>query len=391
MSKLKKALSVILVAVMLISAVPMNGFALFDWIWPKVVKVELVNNVPLSNKHIQNLDSWYGTTDAYLYDIGAENQIYKLYLSNGKTIEVDNYELYGTDLLSGVLYAGVTTSVNKEECAKAIAEGRNKVNVKVTAVVYYLNDNFRLYSFDMEKEIVDEIVKDVKLIDPMPESINYDNPEESFVGKKFEVEYADGRKETLTFEDVGDSGYFLGEENISIWYGEYAYKDDITGENVYYEGLEFWYLDTLVILERKFLDNPYSTLEITDYKVNGKGGITELTYKLTYKDGTIIEKNCMFDKAITYNAGENAVIDTVDGNNITVWINSSTDSYYVYAEIGCKVWKIGSSVVSYDVQSFCDCRCHKEGFLNAIVNAFISKIWLIFGKNEYCQCGVYHW
>ena len=291
MKKIKKTLSIILVTVLLISAVPMNGFALFDWIWPEVVKVELVNNVPLSNKHIQNMDPFYGIEDVYIYDIGTENQIFKLYLSNGKTIEVDNYELFGTDLLSGVLYAGVTTRVNKEECAKAIAEGRNKVNVKVTAVVYYLNDNFRLYSFDMEKEIVDEFVKDVKLIDPMPESINYNNPAESFVGKNFEVEYADGRKETLTFEDAGDSGYFLGEENISVWYGEDTYKDDITGENVYYEGLEFWYLDTLVILERKFLDNPYSTLEITDYKVNGEGGITELTYKLTYKDGRILLSN----------------------------------------------------------------------------------------------------
>ena len=389
MKKFKKTLSIILVTVLLICAVPMQSFAAFDWIWPRVVKVDLVNDVPLSNKYIQNLDSWYGTTDTYVYDIGPERQIYKLYFSNGRTVEIDNYDLYGTDLLSGVLGAGAIMRVNREECAKAIAEGRNKVNVKVTAVVYYLNDNFRLYSFEMEKEIVDEIVKDVKLIDPMPESFNYNKLEESFVGKKFQVEYADGRKETLTFEDAGDSGYFLGDEYISIWYGEDSYKDDITGEAVYYEGIEFWYLDTLVILERKYLDNPYSALEITDYKVNGKGGITELTYKLTYKDGSIIEKHCVFDKPVDYK--EDVVIDTVDGNDITVGVNSSTDSYYVYAEIGYKVWNLDSSVVSYDIQDFCDCRCHKDGFLNAIVNAFLFKIWLIFGVNEYCQCGVYHW
>ena len=343
MKKIKKTLSILLVTVLLISAIPMNSSALFDWIWPRVVKIEFVNDIPLSNKYIQNMDPFYGIKDTYIYDIGAEKQIYKLYLSNGKTIEVDNYEFLGTDLLSGVLYAGVTMRVNKEECAKAIAEGKNKVNVRVNAVVYYLNDNFRMYSFDMKKEIVDEIVKDVKLIDPMPEIKDYNDICRTFVGKKFEVEYADGRKETLTFEDAGDSGYFLGDENISIWYGEGTYKDDITGENVYYEGLEFWYLDTLVILERKYIDCPYSAIEISDYKVNGKGGITELTYKLTYKDGSIIEKRCVFDKPVDYK--ENAIIDTVDGNDITVGVNSSTDSYYVYAEIGYSVWNLGSSVV----------------------------------------------
>ena len=77
MKKLKKTLSIVLVVIMLISAVPMQSSALFDWIWPKVVKVELVNNVPISNKYVQNSDSWFVSTDAYIYDIGEENQIYK--------------------------------------------------------------------------------------------------------------------------------------------------------------------------------------------------------------------------------------------------------------------------------------------------------------------------
>ena len=389
MKKIKKTLSIILVTVLLISAVPMNSFALFDWIWPEVVKVELVNNMPLSNKHIKNLDSWYGMADTYLYDIGTEKQIYKLYFSNGRTVEVDNYELYGTDLLSGVLYAGVTMRVSKEECAKAIAEGKNKVNVKVTAVVYYLNDNFRLYSFEMEREIVDEIVTSVELIDPMPENFNYNKPEESFVGKNFEVEYADGRKETLTLEDGGDSGYFLGDEYISMWYGEDSIIDKTTGETKHYVGLEFWYLDTLVILERKYIDCPYSTIEISDYKVNGKGGVTELTYKLTYKDGRIIEKHCVFDKPIDYK--EDVVIDTVDGNDITIGTNGSIDSYYIYAEIGYAIWNVNEAVEAYDIENFCDCRCHKRDLLNIIVNSFICKVWEIFRINEYCQCGKFHW
>lgn len=389
MKNLKKTLSVILVAILLISAVPMQSFAAFDWIWPKVVKVEFVNNVPLSNKHIQNLDSWYGTSDAYVYDVSTEKQIYKLYFSNGRTVEIDNNELYGTDLLSGVLYAGTVVHVNREECAKAIAEGKNTVNVSISVVVYYVNDNFKIYSFEMEKEIVDEIVKSVELIDAMPESFDTSYPEKSFVGKKFEIEYGDGNKEVLEFEFMGDNGYYLGNEPVYMWYGEDKYIDETTGETVYFEGIQFDYIDEFVVLDKKLIPCPYSSVEITDYKLDSSvAGITELTYKLTYKDDRVVEKTLTFDKALTY--AESKVIDTVDGNDINLYVEAWADSYCIELGIGNYIWEI-TDYVEGDLVNFCDCRCHKNELLNIIVHTLICKVWEIFRINEYCKCGDWHW
>ena len=389
MKKLKKTLSIVLVVIMLISAVPMQSSALFDWIWPKVVKVELVNNVPISNKYIQNVDSWYGTTDTYVYDIGAENQIYKLYFSNGRTVEIDNYELYGTDLISGVLYAGTVVRVNREECAKAIAEGKNKVNASISVVVYYLNDNFKLYNFDIEKEIVDEIVTSVELIDTMPESYDEEYPEKSFVGKKFEVEYSDGRKEVLAVEDKGDDGFYLGKEPIYMWYGQDSYVDTHTGETMYFKGIQFDYIDEQVILDKILLLCPYSNFEITNYKLNGKGGVISVTYKLIYKDGRVIEKTCNFDEPI--GSDDFRVIDTVDGNDITLGAYAwSTEEYGIQSWIGYEIWNLYVDIEG-NIVDFCDCRCHKDGFINNIVYSFLCRIWEIFRIKEYCQCGIYHW
>lgn len=389
MKKMKKTLSIVLVVIMLISSVPMQSSALFEWIWPKVVKVELVNNVPISNKYVQNSDSWFVSTDAYIYDIGEENQIYKLYFSNGRTVEIDNGELYGTDFLSGVLYAGTVVRVNREECAKAIAEGKNTVNVSISVVVYYLNDNFKLYNFDIEKEIVNEIVTSVELIDTMPESYDEEYPEKSFVGKKFEVVYKDGGKEILALEDKGDDGYYLGKEPVLMWYGQDSYVDNLTGETVFFEGIQFDYIDETVILDKTLLPCPYSNFEITDYKLNGKGGVTSVTYKLTYKDGSVIEKTCNFDEPIDDDSY--IVIDTVDGNDIKLGVFAwSTDEYGIQSWIGYEIWDLYVELEG-DIVDFCDCRCHKDGILNNIVYNFLCIIWQIFRIKEYCQCGIYHW
>ncbi len=391
--KMKKTLSLILAVVMLMSAVPMQSFALFDWFLPKVVKIEIADDVPISNKQVQSMQPYYGVDDVYVYGLGGSyRHSYKLHLSNGRSFEVDNYDLLGTDLLSGVLFTSVSMFVDRDECAKAIADGKSTVNVDLRATLYYVDDTIRTFNFEAEKEIIDEIVKDVSFIDTMPDSYDEYNPTASFIGKKFEVEYADGSKETLAIEDKGNNGYYLGAESISLWYGEDKYIDETTGETVYYKGLEFYYVDTTVVMEREYLPCPYSSLEILDYSLNGKGGITELTYKLAYKDGRILEKTCSFDKPITYE--DYVVIDNVDGNDITVGVDAygfGDSGYFVEVWVGCDIWEMESIAESENITDFCDCRCHKDSLLNLIVNTILCRIWKIFGINEYCQCGSWHW
>ena len=389
MRKFKKTLSIVIVALFMISAVPMQSSAIFEWIWPKVVKVELVNNVPISNKSIQNSDPWYGMTNTYVYDVGEENQFYQLYFSNGRTVVVDNYETLGADTLSGVLYAGVVTYADRKECAKAIAEDKNKVNVTASVVVNYLNGNTRIYTFLVEREIVKEYITSVEFIDSMPESYDEENPEGAFVGKKFAVEYGDGSKEILAVEDKGEAGYYLGKDAVSMWYGEDSYIDSLTGETVYFKGIEFSYVDEMIILDKTLIPCPYSSFDITDYEFNRKGGVTSVTYKLTYRDGRVAEKTCNFDEPIGND--DFVVIDTVDGYDITFgaypW---SIDYYGIQSWIGCDIWGLCVEIEG-DIVDFCDCRCHKDGFLNNIVNNFLCAIWNIFRINEYCQCGMYHW
>lgn len=389
MRKFKKTLSLILAVIILISAVPMQSSALFEWIWPKVVKVELVNSVPISNKIVQNSDPWYGEPFAYIYDVCEEKQIYKLYFSNGRTVVVDNYEALGADTLSGVLYASVVTYADREECAKAIAEGKNTVNVTVSVVVYYLNGNSRIYRFETEREIVKEFVTSVEFIDSMPESYDEENPEAAFVGKKFAIEYGDGSREILALEDKGEDGYYLGKEYISMWYGQDSYIDSIAGETVYFKGIELSYIDETIILDKTLIPCPYSSFDITDYELNGKGGVTSATYKLTYKDGRVIEKTCSFDEPI---GNDNfVVIDTVDGYDITFGTYFWTTEYYgIQSWIGCDIWGLCVEIEG-DMVDLCDCRCHKDGFLNDIINNLLRVIWNIFFVNEYCQCGMFHW
>lgn len=387
---MKKTIALILAVIMLLSAVPMQSFAAFDWLLPEAVKIEVLDNTPISNKYVQYIASDEEMPDTFNYglNVGVDSR-YKIHLSNGRTLEVDNYELVGTDLLSGVLGSGVFLYVNSKECAEAVAEGKSTVKVSVSVYLYYTNNTIKSYHFETEKPIVEEIVKDVRLLDSMPEHYSKTIPAADFIGKRFEVEYADGRKEILTVTKDSEFGdYHLGNEIFYVWYGENSYKDELTGETVYYEGLEFDYIDANIVLDRKFIPCPYSGIEITDHKINGKAGLTELTYKLSYKDGRVLEKTCTFTEPVTTEAY--AVIDTVDGYDVTASVGGFGGGYTVYIDIGHYIWGI-ENFLEGDIKDFCDCRCHKDGILNYIINVFIIKIWQIFGINEYCNCGDWHW
>ena len=73
---------------MLLSAVPMQSFAAFDWLLPKVVKVEILDNTPISNKYVQYVTSDEEMPDSFNYNIGEE--LYKIYLSNQEIVNLLN-------------------------------------------------------------------------------------------------------------------------------------------------------------------------------------------------------------------------------------------------------------------------------------------------------------
>ena len=92
MKKIKQTISIILAILMLITAVPMQSFAAFDFFYPTVDKIEYAKDVkPLSYKEIiaQSKES----DDGYVYnflDIGFD-----VYFSDGKKLENVNYSIIG--------------------------------------------------------------------------------------------------------------------------------------------------------------------------------------------------------------------------------------------------------------------------------------------------------
>lgn len=386
MKRTLKAVSLILVVIMLVTSVPMQGFALFDQLWPKVIAVEFQDNVPISNKYVQLIASENLKTDNVKYDLGGE---FLVYLSNGRTIEVsENSD--GSDLFSGVLNTFVSMYVDPKECAEAIKNHRNTVDVNVTVRLLNLDDTFRGYTFEVEKEIVDEIVTDIDLVSAKPKIYDQLNPCPDFVGKKFEVKYYDGTKETLTLEDRGESGYFLGNREISMQCKEFYYANPgWDGGDNYYTDLIINYIDMESILDTKSRLWYYTDLDIIDYKLDGKGGITEITYRLMQGYYNPIEKLCVLDEPINFN--EYIVINTENGGDIVATARSLGDSsYYIACSLGYSPWDLYTYVLCDDITEFCDCLCHKEGKLNNIIYTFLLKLWQIFGINETCQCGLCH-
>lgn len=393
MKKMKKTLSLILAVIMILTAVPMQSFALFDDFYPTVEKIEIIDNIPISNKYVQNNALYMGDTivTSIIYGMdGSYNYDYRIYLSNGKVIETkDSYYEESKPLLNRITDCSVVLSVNPEDCAKAIAEGKSTVGVEAFVVVNYTNDSVKMFSFELEKAIVPEIVKEVRLADTMPENFDKDFPENDFVGKKFEVEYADGRKETHILEKKdGDFNYCLGTEPVSLWYGEDCYNDAVTGEKIYYKGLDIIYIDDVSAIERELLPCPYEKIEVLDTEFNGKGRMMSLTYKITYKDARTLEKTCTFEDGIGY---ENfAVIDTVDGYDITVYFYTTEIFSVVDVYLGCDIWEIGYHSM-IDAKDCCDCICHEDSGIRYIIGTILCRIWRIFRIREYCQCGYWHW
>lgn len=375
---------------MLLSALPLQGFALFDWFKVKVTDVEILSGAPVSYQYVQNNEGIFEPELVYLYGYEGVGPLeYEVKLSNGKSCVIDSRDGSENNWLSGIEYIYAYSVVNKEECAEAIAEGKSTVDVHISVVVWYNSDEFNTFIFTKEYPIVEKIVDDIRLVDSMPESFNEDWPYDDFVGKKFEVDYADGRTETYTLTTDMNAGYYLGDYYVVLWYGEDQYVDENTDEIVYYKGLDVMYMDAVSPIERKLLPCPYDSIEITDYELDGKGGVTEVTYKLVYTDGKVLEKTYTPDAPMT--TAEYYVIDNVDGNDVNFGVSNWSDTYSMEVWIGYRIWE-KYYIAEYDgITDFCDCRCHKDGLLNVIINTILYKICQILRINEYCQCGAWHW
>lgn len=209
MKKMKKTLSIILVTLFIISAVPVQSFAAFDFFYPTVDKIEYAKDVkPLSYKDIiaQSKES----DDGYVYN--SFDTGFDVYFSDGKKFENVNYSIIGYKGVEAIVF---NECINVAECTEAITQGKTTVNVDVNVGVVYRGRPTVYGTFTLERPIVKEFVKNITFVDTLPEIKEDDyNINFNFVGKKFEVEYADGTKKVAAVEET-EFDFLLDGESIS--------------------------------------------------------------------------------------------------------------------------------------------------------------------------------
>lgn len=393
MKKMKKTLSLILAVIILLTAVPVQGFALFENLNPTVVKVEFADDLPVSNQAVQNSNNYmvdalgktmvYGLGEGEMYD-------YKVYLSNGKVLEVkDGYYYEERPLINRIRYCSVVLLVDPVECADAIAQGKETVTTEVMVLLSLKNDTLTTFEAELEKAIVPEVVKNVSLLDSMPEIGDDYNLTHYFEGKRFEVEYSGGEKKTYILERKSGEyidEFYLGDNVAYIWGDIEGYTDEETGETGCAEKYIIEYIDAEVAFYEEKFPCPYEKIEILDYTV-GDCGVTGVTYMVTYKNGKTVGGTKTFD-TIKESDGY-VVIDKIGEDEITAYISCYEEDYYFGLWLGRYEWEMGASVEG-ETRDICGCLCHETG-IKYLISVFLRRIWEVFGIKEYCECGSWHW
>ncbi len=387
MKKFKQIFSLILAVLMLITVVPLQSFAAFDFLYPTVESIEYAGEIqPISYKGVLS-DKW-SEDDEYVSLLDLNK--YDVTLSNGKVIENTSF---ATSIINRISSISFSESVKIADCKKAIVQGKSTVDVQVTVFVNYINYKYNYFTFTLQRPIVEEIVKNISFVDTLPEVTEdtYYNANFDFVGKKFEIEYADGTKKTATVEET-EYSFLLDGKDISVIYDDNYYIDDATQQKVYYTGYTVEFVDAVTILDKKIHECNYSALEMLDYSFNDDGKLTSIKYRLTHNDGSKIEKTCSFDPL---GADEKIVIDTVDGYDIVADLYVSPSFFsqnsfsFVTISYGIGSWELRASDTIFDFTEICDCRCHKSGIIY-IFNQIVFKLQEIFGKETECKCGAWH-
>ena len=387
MNKVKKLLSLVLAVIMFISIVPMESIAAFEWLRPFIYKVEFVDNTPISNSYVQKNNNMLDVDKAYIY---PTDDIYdytcRLYFTNGRTIDITKDSL-GSDFGTIVSKVDMVMILDTQECYNATYWGDGLVDVKVDLVVHYFYGEPKEYSFVVEKPIVSGMVTKVRLIDSVPANYNTVWPYDDFVGKRFEITYADGSKEIATFKNYSHY-YGFNERKAELRYGENKYIEPATGELIYYKGLDIFFIDDYFPVERKMLPCPYKNIKITKHTLNGEGGLTSINYTLTYNNGKTTSKSYTFKTPLQY--GGSQVVGKIDGYDVTVTVGSDGDDYSIKAQIGYQIWDTVSEV-NGKFSKFCDCKCHKTGFLRKFFHSVRNAFWKLLRIKEICQCDMPHW
>lgn len=377
---MKKAISFILAILMMFSVVPLFGYAAS----PVPVSAEFTDNIPISNKTIQENWAneagmvWLGDFDYIEYEY-----ISKVHFSNGVSLSTSGYSNFEM-LQCGVKDFSINEYVNKEECQKAIDEGKSEVTVKVVVEIERLNGKSENYEFETEKAIAESIIKDIRMLDPVPTSYDINNINKAFEGKNFEIELYNGEKIVKNYwYDKKFDCYYLGEVYTTL-----EFFEEEANDKECYAGVRINYIDIKKPIIKEKKECPFQSVEVVGYNCNRKGELKDITYRITYNDGRVLEKTTNINKMIE--SGMVMFIDKVDGYDVklNVWLGGG-DEGIVSITIGYDMWQINNAI-SCEARDLCSCWCHEYG-IKYVIGFFLMKIWKLFRINESCKCGEIHW
>lgn len=378
---MKKLSALILAVIMIFTALPLQSFAVSDFSLSPIEKLEFTDSTPVSNKAVQR-EAADGDDTVSINLIEADYGYEVIaYRKNGKTVKPVLNAMY----------------VSAAECADAMAQGKKTVPVHVRA--YFKDFMGRITDYfeqTLEKEITEEIIKNITLIGDVPDYEEY-GLYDAFVGKEFEIEYADGSKETAQVV-YSEYNYYLAGKPINLddgLYDGHKETDPVTGETTYFQGIKVNYIDAEIVLNRKEIPCPFESIELTGYKLGENAKVTEISYTAKRKDGTTVEKTVATSLNASGGYGEYVTIDTLDGYDVTAdcFAGPSAFSYdaetHIYLTLGYEIWGI-SDAEHFLMKDYCDCFCHKKG-VSHILFMIMSYVWSCFGTNEECECGSWHW
>lgn len=347
---MKKIMAVILSVIMLMSLCGMQSSA-FTIKLPTVTGVKFVEASPVSMKDFENSEKlveeyldyiedelgidisdfeMFGDLLGELYDFYVEDGIVELTLSDGSVVEVDLEEgCYEIDRYTDI---NVTAYVKYDDYIALKESKAETVDVTFECSVYsYISSISKDSTFTLEADIVDCFVKEFKPVS----TINYKLYEDSDIidleGKKFSVTYADGTKKTLTAKfDPEEGEYLLGDEHIytlfsdnKVWFG---YMDEIYEHSVTFEK-----------------ENPYESIEITDYVFSETDGLTSISYVITDNKGkeksfTVDTSAALADEELNFMWQPIAVFDSyyisIDGEDAYDADGDKVVGCSIYLEMG---------------------------------------------------------
>ena len=379
---MKKIISLILAVLMLLSVVPMQIFAAGE---PILESVEVVDTTPISYKHIQTQGSSYyvGMDTDSLYDISDEYSYnYKLYFANGQVLNTaDN--IYGDELAPyGLTGYYVETLFSRKACQEAIEKGYPTVKVTVKVNLYKLSGEYEYKEFEVDRAITESIVKSINLIGDIPDCFDNYNFRDSLYGREFEIEFYDGRKEILAFNN------YLGSYYINSLYqvGRQG-TDNETGKTVFYRDVEMYFIDGMYRVASEKIVRVFEKIDIIDYKFDSNINLKSIKYKVTYQDGRTVVKNESFDVAVGISGEE--IIGAVDGYPIYALLNVEETDYTLELSAGYEVWNV-RDIAEGETRDICKCICHKNGILY-LIGFFVIAFWRALSLYSYCDCGNRHY